>query len=53
MGRVQRQEMSAEYGVGGGKPPPTQARRRREGTGEHSRVQVAVRVVPVDDPDGW
>ena len=32
-------------------------RRRRhvavERAPEHSRVQVAVRVVPVDDPDGW
>ena len=31
MGRVQRQGTS-EYSVGGGKTPPTQARRRREGT---------------------
>jgi len=32
-------------------------RRRRhvavERAPEHSRVQVAVRVVPADDPDGW
>ena len=32
MGRVQQQETSAEYDVGGRKSPPTQARRRREGT---------------------
>ena len=39
MGWVQRQETPAEYGIGGGKAPPTQGRRRRDDTPEH-RVRV-------------
>ena len=52
MGRVQQQETSAEYDVGGRKSPPTQARRRREGTELDKHKWLGVWVVAVDDPEG-